>query len=103
MRSAQAPLARVIAYAPALPAPGQPWLLELDPHTGRVRALLEDPIEAAVINVRRARCATRMHASLRAACAAYGLGAPSSLELRWSAQVSEDQLARIELARRAMR
>jgi len=91
----------VVAYAPETPSLGKPWLLELDPNTGRVRALLEDPVERAVINVRRARCATRTHGSLRAACAAYDLGAPSSLELRWATGVSRSALERIERARHA--
>lgn len=92
---------RVVAYAPETPVLGKPWLLELDPTSGRVRALLEDPVERAVINVRRARCATRMHGSLRAACAAYELGAPSSLELRWATGVSRSALEQIERVRRA--
>ncbi|MBL8681593.1 MAG: hypothetical protein JNK05_20670 [Myxococcales bacterium] len=92
--------ASVVAYAPETPVAGKPWLLELDPRSGRVRALLEDPVERAVINVRRARCSTRTHASLRAACAAYDLGAPSTLELRWATGVSRAALDRIEHARR---
>ncbi len=100
MRSELALPDRVIAYAPDLPCAGKPWLLELDPHSGRVRALLEDPNELAVINVRRARCRSRMHGSLRAACDAYELGAPSALAFRWALGVRAEQLASIEAARR---
>jgi hypothetical protein len=63
--------------------------------------MLEDPVEGAVINVRRARCAARTHASLRAACEAYGLGPTSALELRWWTGVHPEELARIERARGA--
>lgn len=92
---------RVIAYAPSMPSAEKPWLLELDPHTGRVRALLEDPVERAVINVRRARCRSRTHSSLRAACVAYELGAPSALALRWSQGVQPQVVDAIERARRS--
>lgn len=100
VRSELAVPERVIAYAPEIPSTGKPWLLELDPLTGRVRALLEDPTEAAVINVRRARCRSRTHSSLRAACDAYALGEPAQLSLRWAVGVHASQLDSIELARR---
>lgn len=103
MRREQSVPERVIAYAPEVPSTGKPWLLELDPLTGRVRALLEDPTESAVINVRRARCRSRVHSSLRAACDAYELGEPAALSLRWAVGVHSSQLDSIELARRAAR
>jgi hypothetical protein len=101
-RSDSGPPACTIAYAPRVPRTGAPWLLELDPTRGSVRAMLEDPVEGAVINVRRARCASRIHASLRAACEAYGLGPTSALELRWWSGVRPDELARIERVRAAV-
>lgn len=101
MRAEQRLPERVIAYAPDLPCVGKPWLLELDPLSGRVRALLEDLGELSVINVRRARCRSRTHSSLRAACDAYELGAPSALALRWALGVRADQLRSIESARSA--
>jgi hypothetical protein len=90
----------VIAYAPSVPRAGAPWLIELELRSGHACALLEDPLEGAVINVRRAWCASRVHASLRAACEAYALGPASDLELRWWRGVSIDDVTAVERARR---
>ncbi len=87
-----------IAYAPRLPLPTHPWLIEFDAVDGSARAFLADH-EGNVLNVAKRHSPESRHASLRDACHRYGLHPERDLELRWWTAYDLATVIRAEIAR----
>jgi hypothetical protein len=91
-----------IAYAPRVPAPNIPWLIELDPADGSARAFLADR-DGNVLNVAKRHAPEARHGSLDEVCRLFGLHRMRDLELRWwegadLVLVVQTELVRLEVA-----
>jgi hypothetical protein len=91
-----------IAYAPRVPAPNIPWLIELDPTNGSSRAYLADR-DGNVLNVAKRHAPEARHASLDEVCRVFGLHRARDLELRWWDGADLVRVVRVELMRLEIR